>query len=229
MENMQNNIHPSVIIEGDVKLGKNNTILPFTILIGPLTIGDNNIIGPSVVIGSPGQDTRNPRYDSTNSRIEIGNNNIIREFTAVQKPCYQDLTKIGNDVFLMQSVHIPHDAIIGDKVVITPMVVLAGISRILFGANLGMGSTVNQYCVIGQYSIVATGAAAMKNVKPFSRYIPGQKISVNEYAINKYGFQNYLTEITNYVLDNIEPVSERINRIIKDYEEHHKASRRDQY
>ena len=62
-----NEIHPTVIITGEVKFGTGNKILPNTIIIGPTEIGDNNIIGPNVVIGSPGQDTRNPRYDSTNS------------------------------------------------------------------------------------------------------------------------------------------------------------------
>ena len=46
-----------------------------------------------------------------------------------------------------------------------------------------MACTINQYTVIGQYSIVATNAACMKNVKPFSRYIPGKPLSVNYYAI----------------------------------------------
>ena len=63
-----NNIHPSVIIEGDVKLGNNNKILPNCVIYGPVEIGDDNIIGPNVVIGTPGQDTRNRYYDSSNCK-----------------------------------------------------------------------------------------------------------------------------------------------------------------
>ena len=224
-----NEIHPTAIIGDNVKLGKGNRILPYTIIIGPTEIGDDNIIGPHVVIGSPGQDTRNKYYDSSNSFIKIGDRNIIREFTAVQKPCYEEITLIGNDVFLMQSVHIPHDAQLGDKVVITPMCVLAGITKILEGANLGMGATINQYCIIGQFSIVATGAAVMKNVKPFSRFIPGKEISVNDYAIKKYGFENQKDEITKYVLEGVMPKSEIINQIIQDFQEKHLLSKRELY
>jgi UDP-N-acetylglucosamine acyltransferase len=220
-----NNLHQTVIIEGDVKLGENNTILPYTSLIGPLEIGNNNIIGPNAVIGSPGQDTRNPRYDSKNAKIQIGNNNIIREFTAIQKPCYKDITSLGDDIYLMQSVHISHDTIIQDKVVITPMVVLGGITKILTGANLALGVTINQYCVIGQYSIVGAGAAAVKNVKPFSRYIPGKPISVNEYAIKKYGFEEYLDEIKEYVLYNLQPKSKKIVSIIEEFNSLHELSK----
>lgn len=224
-----NEIHPTAIIGDNVKLGKGNRILPYTIIIGPTEIGDDNIIGPHVVIGSPGQDTRNKYYDNSNSFIKIGDRNIIREFTAIQKPCYEEITLIGNDVFLMQSVHIPHDAQLGDKVVITPMCVLAGITKILEGANLGMGATINQYCIVGQYSIVATGAAVMKNVKPFSRYIPGKEISVNDYAVKKYGFENHKDEINKYVFEGVMPKSEIINQIIQEFQEKHTLSKRELY
>ncbi|MFA9213496.1 MAG: hypothetical protein ACEQSR_06570 [Candidatus Methylacidiphilales bacterium] len=226
---MGNKIHPTCIIEGDVKLGKGNKILPFTIIIGPVDIGDNNIIGPNVVIGSPGQDTRNPYYDSSNSRISIGSNNIIREFSAIQKPCYKDITKIGNNVFLMQSVHIPHDAIIHDKVVITPMVVLAGLTNIMEGANLGMGCSVNQYCVVGAYSIVGTKSPLMKNLKPFSRYVPSKNLSVNKYAINKFGFTEFEDEITKYVLENKMPTNEKIISIINQFDNLVEESKKETY
>ena len=199
-------------------MGKNNVVLPFTYINGPVQIGDNNVIGPNVVIGTPGQDTRNPRYDCSDKMIRIGNDNIIREFTAIQKPAYEQITAIGDRVFLMQSVHIPHDAIVEDDVVITPMTVLAGITRILRGANLGMGSTINQRNVIGQYSIVATGASAMKKVPPFSRFIPGQPLSVNHYAVKKFGFAEFTDEITRYVLEGIAPTADEIVAVVEHFE-----------
>jgi len=213
-----NDIHNTVIISGDVTMGSNNKILPNTIIYGPVEIGDDNIIGPNVVIGTPGQDTRNRYYDASECKIKIGSRNIIREFTGIQKPCYEDITIIGDDVFLMQSVHIPHDAHIYDKAVITPMCVLGGIAKILEGANLGMGCTINQYTIVGQYSIAATGAAVMKNIRPFSRYIPGKPISVNKYAIEKYGFTEYYEEIEDYVLRNIPPHSEKISSIVDEFD-----------
>lgn len=214
-----NKIHPTVIIEGDVKLGKNNTILPNCVIYGPVEIGDDNLIGPNVVIGTPGQDTRNRYYDSSNCRIKIGSRNIIREFTAIQKPCYEDITLIGDDVYLMQSVHIPHDAHLFDKVVVTPMTVLAGLAKVLEGANLAIGCALNQRTTIGQYSIAAAGAVVMKNIKPFSRYIPGKPISVNKYAIEKYGFVDFAKEIEEYVLNDVPPVSEPIKSIVKTFDD----------
>jgi len=224
-----NKIHPTAILEGEISLGTDNEIGAYSVLRGPLVIGNNNLIGPHVVIGMPGQDTRNPRYDSSSCPIEIGDDNIIREFTGIQKPCYEDVTRIGSRVFVMQSVHVPHDAILEDEVVLTPMVVLGGITRILRGANLGMGCTVNQRSVIGQFSIVATGAAAMKNVRPFSRYIPNKPVSVNAYAIKKFGFEEQAEEISEYVLRGTRPTSPRILEIVEHYARMHEASGCEQY
>ena len=226
---MSNSIHKTCIIEGDVRMGEGNQILPNTIIWGPTTIGNNNIIGPNVVIGSPGQDTRNPRYDSSNCRIEIGSDNIIREFTAIQKPCYRSITKIGNRVFFMQSVHIPHDAVIHDDVVITPMCVLAGITTLLPGVNLAMGVTVHQYSVIGHYSLVAMGAAVTKNIRPFSIYVPGKPQKPNLYALKKFGLENFQDEVSKYVLEKCPPKSQEIGSIVSEFEKLHIDSKRALY
>ena len=66
--------------------------------------------------------------------------------------------------------------------------------------------------------MVATGAPCMKNVKPFSRYIPNKPISVNTYAIKKYGFMNDLDEISAYVMDEVKPTSAKIKRIVEEFD-----------
>ena len=226
---MPNQIHPTAIIEGDVRLGRDNVILPYTVLQGPLEIGDANLIGPHAVIGSPGQDTRTPRYDHAAKPVRIGSHNIIREHVAIQKPCYEDLTVIGDHTHLMHGAHIPHDAWIEDHAVITPGVVMGGLVRILAGANLGLGCAIHQHGVIGQFSLIAMGSAIVRNVRPFSRYIPGKPLSVNTYAITKYGFEAHAAEIRRYVLDNESPVSEAILAIAAHYERLHLASGRREY
>lgn len=215
---MNNKIHPTAILEGNIEIGSNNTIGPYSVIFGPTKIGNGNIIGPHVTIGTPGQDTRNPRYDSSNSKIEIGDDNIIREYTAIQKPCYRDITKIGNRVYIMQSVHVPHDAIIYDDVVITPMVVMGGIVTILTGANLAVGCSIHQHTVVGDYSIVGMGAALSKNVRPFCKYVPGKAISINEYAIKKYGFESVRNEIHSYVLEGVKPTNIKLIEIVEYFE-----------
>lgn len=224
-----NDIHPTAIIGDRVSLGKNNVIGPYTVITGPTVIGDDNIIGPSVVIGGPGQDTRNPRYESNDCLIKIGNNNIIREFTAIQKPCYKEITKIGNNIFLMQSVHIPHDTIIEDDVVITPMCVLAGITNILQGANIGMGSSIHQYSVLGQYCLIAMGSALTKNVRPFTIFVSGKSPRPNLYSIEKFKFSEYQDEIIAYVKEGKIPISDKVLSIVEKFEKLHVDSKRSLY
>jgi len=216
----------TVVIEGDVKIGINNVIMPYSVLIGPLVIGDDNWIGPHVVIGTPGEDTKDPRQDCSEKLIEIGNRNIFREHVAIHKPCYEDLTIIKDDCFFMHGSHVPHDARIFSQVTLAPNVVVGGLAKLLPGSNIGMGASLHQYSVIGHYSIVATNAAVIKNVKPFSRYIPGKPISVNMYAIKKYGFAEYESEITEYVLHNIMPKSDVIDCIVTEFNSLHKLSGR---
>lgn len=210
-------------------LGKGNEIGPYSVIYGPTTIGDNNLIGPHAVIGTPGQDTRNPRYDHSACQIAIGNNNIIREFTAIQKPCYRAITRLGDNVHLMQSVHIPHDAVLEDDVVVTPMCVLAGITTLLQGANIGMGSTVHQYSVIGQYSLVAMGSAVTKNIRPFSIYVAGKPPRTNLYAIEKYGFTEHQDQIIAYVKEGKLPIADPLLALIDHFEKLHKDSKRSLY
>ncbi len=226
---MTNSIHPTAIIQGNVDLGINNEIGPYTVIYGPASIGNGNFIGPHVTIGTPGQDTRNPRYDSSAARIEIGDDNIIREYTAIHKPCYRDITRIGNRVFLMQSVHVPHDADIQDEVVITPMVVMGGIVHVLRGANLALGCSVHQYSVVGHYSIVGMGAALARNVRPFSKYVPRQPVSVNDYAVKKYGFEDVRDQISAYLMAGTRPSDARLTAIVDEFETLSNASGRQVY
>ena len=214
-----NKIDKTAIIGEHVQMGDNNVILPYTIIYDGVQLGNNNVIGSHAVIGCPATDTKKITPHVEDVCVHIGDNNVIREFCIVERPCYEQKSVIQNDVFLMQGVHLSHDNILQDHVVVTNQCVLGGIAKILEGANLGMGCTINQYTIIGQYSMVATGAPCMKNVKPFSRHIPNKPISVNVYALKKYGFMEYLEEITAYVMDGVMPVSPKIRDMVSEFDE----------
>lgn len=225
----RNEIHPTAIVGEGVELGEGNRILPYTVLYGPLKIGNNNIIGPHVVIGTPGQDTKNPRYDSSKKRIEIGDDNIIREFTGIQKALDTELTLLGSRIHLMQSVHIPHDARVGDDVVITPMSVLAGNVKLMRAANLGLGTKVHQSCVLGAFCMIAMNAAVTKNIRPFGKFIPGRPLSVNSYALKKFGLLEHAAEVEAYVLSGATPTAGPIRVITDEFQRLHEASGRALY
>jgi len=215
---MTNFIHHTAIIENEVILGENNYIDAYSIIRGPIKIGNNNKIYPFTTIGTIGQNSKNPFYDITNKFIEIGDNNIIREHTSIQKPCFSDLTKIGSSNFIMHGTHIPHDATIQDEVIITPNTMIAGSAKILRGANIGMNCSIHQNMVIGHYSMVAMGSSVVKNVKPFCKYIPNKQLTVNVYAIEKFGFIEHLEEINDYIFNDYISKNSKIYCIINEYD-----------
>lgn len=224
---MTNRIDSTVIMSGDVEMGDGNDIRPYSVLVGPLRLGDDNVIGPFVTIGAPAADTRDRYHDSGGSRIEIGSENIIREYTAIQKPRYRPTTTIGDRCFLMQSVAVQHDAAVQDDVVMTAMTAVGGVVTVLRGANLAMGCTVHQFSVLGHYCIAGMGAPVLKNIPPFARYIPGRPLSVNEYAIGKFGFEKYAAEISDYVLNRRPPTSSVLAAMVDEFEALHTESGRE--
>lgn len=214
-----NKIHPTAIIEGDVRLGRDNVIDAYTVLRGPISIGDGNRIGPHAVIGTEPQDVTGTEPVDPEQWIRIGDRNVIREFTAIQKPVYRAETRLGSDVYLMQSVHIPHDAELEDGVVITPMVALAGITNILTQTNIGMGASVHQKTTIGPYAMIATGAAVVKDVPPFGLFIPGRPLGINRHAVKRRGFEHVADQIEAFIADRTVPTDEVLRGLVDHYEE----------
>lgn len=216
---MSNRIHPMAVVEGDVHMGDGNEIGPFCYLRGPLTLGNDNLLTSHVCLGAPGQETKNIRYDDSRGRVVVGSGSTFREFVSVQQPYHEAETRVGDGVFLMQSVHVPHDSHLEDGVVITPMTVLAGLTRVMRHANLGINSAVTQFVVVGPYSIVAAGSVARRHVRPFVRAIPGKADSVNYYAVRKFGFEHHLAEVEAYVLDGERPTEGDVLRLVERFEQ----------
>ncbi|MBS3914076.1 MAG: UDP-N-acetylglucosamine acyltransferase [Bacteroidetes bacterium] len=223
-----NQIHPTAIIGDGVILGEGNIIGPFTVIYGNCIIGNNNQIGPNVVVGTPGQDTKNPNYRHENYAIKIGNNNIIREFCSIQKPIEESHTIIGDDCYLMHGVHIAHDCEIQDKVVLGSATITSGFTKILKGANIGIGTKTHQFSVIGQYAFVAMGTNVVKNIAPFAKYVPGPK-TINEYALKKYGMESLIEEVTNWYIHGVEPLSKVLKEINDEFLKYHEQSHRRQH
>jgi UDP-N-acetylglucosamine acyltransferase len=109
------------------------------------------------------------------------------------------------------------------------MVVLAGTTHVMEGANLGMGVTVHQNTVIGAYAMVATGAPVVKDVPPFATYIPGKPLGVNAYAVRKHGFEACAEAIEAWVLRGVVPRGTAADGLIERYQALHAASGRKQY
>ncbi len=66
------------------------------------------------------------------------------------------------------------------------MCVLAGITTLLQGANIGMKVCIHQFTIVGHYSMIGMGSSLVKNVRPFTIYVTNKPPRVNLYAISLF-------------------------------------------
>ncbi len=177
-------IHPTAIVDRDAQIGAAAEIGPFSIVgpqavIGEITIvqshvviegevaiGTGNFIGHGAIIGAPPQDVSFSPERKT--RVEIGNDNIIREYCTIHRGSPDgSATKIGDKNFVMTGAHIGHNCLIGNNVVIANNCLLAGHVRVDEGAFLGGGSTFHQFMHIGRLVMVQGSSAFGKDLPPF--------------------------------------------------------------
>lgn len=156
-------IHPTVVMEGDIKIGANTSIGPYCVIKGPLEIGENNQISGNVMLGiDPGHKTMPAK-----GRVLIGSNNVIREFSVVQRGIGELETTIQNNCYILPYTSIAHDSLIEDDVIIASKTALAGHCHVLRGAILGLGVLVKEMTTIGSYAFAAMGSVITKDVPPF--------------------------------------------------------------
>ena len=177
-------IHPTAIVDADAQIGADVEIGPFSIvgpqavigektilqshvvMEGEVVIGNGNFIGHGAIIGAPPQDLSFSPERKT--RVEIGNDNIIREYCTIHRGSPESsATKIGDKNFLMAGAHIGHNCVIGNNVVIANNCLLAGHVRVNDGAFLGGGSTFHQFMHLGRLVMVQGSSAFGKDLPPF--------------------------------------------------------------
>ena len=176
-------IHPTAVIEGDVRIDEGTIIGPLCYLRGPLEIGKNNQICAHVIIGE-GPEHRGKAPFGT---VRIGNNNVIRELTVIQRGTGDRDTEVGSYCYIMDHVHIAHDCLITDHVTIAPNTVLAGHVKILDGATVGISTVIHQWSVIGGYAMIGMASVVTRDVPPFClvKGNPAKFSRLNTHAFQK--------------------------------------------
>ncbi len=159
-------VGPWSIIGPDVEVGDDTVIGPHVILKGPTRIGRNNQI---YQFSSVGEDCQDKKYAGEPTRLEIGDNNVIREACTIHRGTVQDqgITRIGNDNLFMVNVHIAHDVIIGDHCIIANNAAVAGHVKVGDYAVLGGFAGVHQFCQIGAHSMSGVGSVIVKDIPAF--------------------------------------------------------------
>lgn len=159
-------VGPFSVIGPDVVIGAGSRIGPHVVLEGPTTIGNNNKIYQFASVGGDPQDKK---YNDEPTRLEIGDNNVIREYCTISRGTVQDegLTSIGNDNWIMAYVHIAHDCHIGNNTIFANSASLAGHVSVQDFAILGGFTLVHQFCKVGAHCFTAMNSVISKDVPPY--------------------------------------------------------------
>lgn len=181
------NIHPTAILEGDIRLGSDVTVGPYVVITGNVTIGEKTKIYPFASIGANPQ---HRHFQNVGLPVRIGSECVIRENVTVHAGT-KDATLIGDDCYLMAGVHIAHDCTLEDEITIANNTLLAGHVHIMRGANLGLNCLVHQYNVIGSYSMLGMGSIVTRKtrVTPGKTFVgnPARLARPNTVGLERFG------------------------------------------
>lgn len=159
-------IGPWTLIGPDVVIESGTRIASHVVIKGPTHIGRNNRIFQFATVGDECQDKK---YRGEPTRLEIGDNNVIREGCTLHRGTVQDrgLTKIGSDNLLMAYVHVAHDCVVADHTVLANNVALAGHVKVDDYAILGGFTAVHQFCQIGAHVMCGAGTVLLQDVPAY--------------------------------------------------------------
>ena len=159
-------VGPFAIIGPDVKIGGGTVVGPHAILKGPTTVGMRNRI---FQFASVGEDCQDKKYKGERTELVIGDDNIIREGVTLHRGTFQDrgITHIGSNNLFMCYVHVAHDCVVGDNIIMANNTAIAGHVHIGNGAILGGGTLVHQFCRIGQFAMTAAGTVVLQDIPAF--------------------------------------------------------------
>ena len=177
-------IHATAIIEPGASIAEGVTIGPWSYVGDDVTIGAGSVIESHVVIKGPtvigegnhiyqfstvGEATPDLKYQDEPTRLVIGDNNVIREGVTIHRGTVQDRseTTIGNNNLLMAYVHVGHDSVLGDNIILVNNTALAG--HVIIGdyAILSGYTLVHQFCKLGAHSFTGMGTAVGKDVPAY--------------------------------------------------------------
>ena len=195
-------------VSADATIGEDVSIAPFTTIYDDVVIGKGTVIGPNVtiypgtrigmgceifpgsVIGAVPQDLK---FDGEYTTVEIGNNTKIRECVTIHRGTSDQFkTVIGDNCLLMGYVHVAHDCIIGNNVILANYTGLSGHVRIEDFAILEGKVAAQQFMHIGAHSFIAGASLIRKNVPPFVRAArePLSYAGINAVGLRRRNFSN---------------------------------------
>ncbi|WP_348228503.1 acyl-ACP--UDP-N-acetylglucosamine O-acyltransferase [Trichocoleus desertorum] len=177
-------VGPYAVIGPQVKVGPDTVIGPHVVLDGRTEIGARNHIFPGAAIGLEPQDLK---YDGSVSLVQIGDDNRIREFVTINRATRADeVTVIGSGNLLMAYVHVGHNCVVEDNVIISNAVSLGGHVHIESRAVIGGVGGIHQFVHVGRLAMVGGMSRVTRDIPPYM-LVEGNPIRVR--TLNQVGLK----------------------------------------
>lgn len=207
-----NNISPLAFVHPEAKLGDNNQIGPFCYIDKNVEIGDNNTflngvtvhygarIGnnneffPGASIATKPQDLK---FRGEDTLCCVGDNNSIRENVTLSRgTASKGKTVIGSNNLLMESMHVGHDCVLGNGLIIGNSTKFAGEVVVDDNAIVSASVLCHQFCHIGGYVMIQGGSRFSQDIPPYiiAGKEPTKYCGLNLVGLRRRGFSNELID-----------------------------------
>jgi UDP-N-acetylglucosamine acyltransferase len=159
-------VGPYSVIGANVQIEENTEVQSHVSILGNTKIGKNNKIYPFASIGNDPQDLK---FQGEETKLEIGNDNKIREYVTINPGTNGGggLTRVGNNCLFMVSAHIAHDCTVGDNVILANSVPLGGHAHIEDNVIIGGNSAVQQFTRVGRSAMIGGMCGVVRDIIPY--------------------------------------------------------------
>jgi UDP-N-acetylglucosamine acyltransferase len=182
-------VGPFAVIGPDVIIGPGCRIGPHAVIKGPTVLGAGNRVFQFASIGDDPQDMK---YRGEPTRLVVGDRNVFREYVSVNRGTVtgNGETRIGNDNLILAYSHVAHDCVLGDHIIMSNAVNLAGHVQVGDWAIFSGYAGAHQFCRIGAHAFIANNAAVLQDIPPYvlAAGQPAAPRAVNVEGLKRRGF-----------------------------------------
>lgn len=182
-------IGPYCLVGPDVTLDEGVVLHSHVVVEGRTSVGARTQIYPFASIGHAPQDLK---YKGEPSRLDIGADNLIREHVTMNPGTEGGgmVTRVGSNCAFLAGSHVGHDSIIGDHVVFSNNVMLAGHCKIGDYVIFGGGAALHQFGRVGKHAFVGGMSAVENDVIPYGLVVGNRAVlmGLNLIGLKRRGF-----------------------------------------
>ncbi len=171
-------------------LGDDVELLSHAVVTGRTTIGRGTRIFPCAIIGGDPQSVHHSGEETT---LSVGDHCTIREGVTMNTGTTGGggKTVVGNNNLFLANSHVAHDCQLGNHIILSNNVMLAGHVTVEDRVILGGGSAVHQFTRIGRQAFVGGLSAVSYDVIPYGMLNgnPGVLSGLNIVGMTRAGIE----------------------------------------